>query len=205
MSNPGQHTPSGELAAGLSFGGMAAYDKSGLVGDYAEHYHCRTVIETGLFQGAGSGMKLADRFEYVAFDYQPANIEAAQAKGFRAVLGDTAVMLHRWLETDLEVYDGTYCFWLDAHAVYEWEDAPTRCPVLYELAAIIAADCFDSVVLIDDLWGMGTVSGWPTLDELLDLAAGAWDVSTEGGILRLTPKGWPAWSPPAPTGHNPYP
>lgn len=206
--NPNQHQPVGEPPSGVGWGGMAAYDKSALLRTYIHAWRCVTLIETGLFNGAGSGMPIKGTNSvkrYIALDYQRENIEAARSAGFEAYEGDSAYTLDVILNPGEYRYGKTLVvgqtqspaaeieapclFWLDAHAVYDWEETPNRCPVMGELRAILNwRHAKQSVVLIDDLWGFGTVAGWPTLDELRELAdSGPWNRDEIEGSMRLTP------------------
>jgi hypothetical protein len=181
-----QHSPAGELPAGLSPGGVAAYDKSGLLRDYVARYAACSLVETGLYQGHGSGMDVPG-VDYLAIDWQPENVDAARGAGYRAACGDSAVVL----ADVIGHVAAPALFWLDAHAISDDEGSPTVCPLMGELAAIIGWEhAGSSVVLIDDLWGMGTIRGWPTLDELREAAdaPGLWDRDEEMGVMRLTPR-----------------
>lgn len=190
--NPNQHTPAGELPPGLSPGGAAAFDKSGLLREYVGRYRCPTLIETGLYNGAGSGMPIKAAgvvSRYIAIDWQRENVEHARGLGFEAYCGDSAEVLASLLTEHLDI-ESPALFWLDAHALDEGEGSPQVCPLLGELDAIIASRyARSSVVLIDDLWGMGSLHGWPTMDELRERvdAAGCWDRDEAGGVMRLTP------------------
>lgn len=183
-----QHVPVMSPPPGVGVG-SGGFDKSGVLIEYANRFHVKTLVETGLYQGHGSGMSLASRLDYVAIDYQQENIEFGKqvCPTGRFLCGDSAVELARLLEGELRL---PVLFWLDAHAISDGEGAPTVCPLAAELPAIAAWRHADqSVVLVDDLWAMGSIRGWPTLDELRELAAlGPWDVDETGGIMRLTPR-----------------
>lgn len=191
----GQHEPAGALPPGFSRGGAAAYDKSALLAEYAALQGCRTLVETGLYEGQGSGMKLAGRLRYIALDWQEENVRRAREEGHEAYLGDSAALLVQLLVRPeallTDPLEPPCLFWLDAHALDASEGSPQVCPLLGELAAVVGWEhAARSVVLIDDLWGMGTLAGWPTLDELRERvdAAGLWERDETGGIMRLVPK-----------------
>lgn len=189
-ANPSQHEPAGAPPPGVGPGGDA-FDKSGVLREYAARFHVKTLVETGLYGGRGSGMHVPVE-TYVAIDYQVANLNEAEriCPGGVYLLGDSAEVLPRVLGND--ELAPPVLFWLDAHAIDDEEPSPTKCPLTAELAAIGAWEYApNSVVLIDDLWAMGRVSGWPTLLELRKYArdhASVWECSEEGGIMRLTPR-----------------
>lgn len=198
-ANPDQHVPAGS-APPLGAGAAASYDKSGQLLEYARRYGCRSLVETGLYYGAGSGMPvlaLGAVERYVAIDYQEDNIQRARAAfagdaRVSLVTGDSAEMLHTIL-TETFAWIGSLpepvLFWLDAHAISGEEASPTTCPLMAELDAIIAW-AGHSVVLIDDVWGMGRIPGWPTLPEVLKACgdAGLWgDVHDDGATVFCLP------------------
>ena len=185
-----QHGPAGEPLPGVG-SGAGGFDKSGLLRSYAATFKCRTLVETGIYQGRGSG----DWFpNYVAVDYQTSNCAAMRRSrpDARVLQGDSALVLRDLLGDEHEL-ETPVLFWLDAHAISEEEDAPTICPVVGELEAIIGWEhAPSSVVLIDDLWGMGSHRGWPTLGELRELAdRGPWNRVEQDGYMALTPRATP--------------
>ena len=167
--------------------GQGGFDKTGLLADYAGRFHVKTIVETGLYQGRGSGMHVPVQ-RYIAIDWQQANCDLLRelCPDAHTYCGDSAHLI-RWLLT-ASPPASPVLFWLDAHALSEDEGAPQVCPVLGELAAIQAwPGAASSVVLVDDLWGMGSLPGWPTLDELREAAGDTWARSEDDGIMRLTP------------------
>lgn len=173
--------------------GAGGFDKSLLLKEYAARFGVRTLVETGLYQGRGSGMDVqVDR--YVAIDWQQSNCELALEIAPQGIYhcGDSAEIIATLL--DNPGFSGQalpFMFWLDAHALDEDEGAPTVCPLLGELDAIVRWQyAQSSVVLIDDLWAMGQLRGWPTLDELRERVEGCWwwDRDEQDGVMRLTPK-----------------
>lgn len=168
--------------------GQGSYDKTALLAEYAARFHVKTLVETGLYQGRGSGMNIPVQ-RYIAIDWQQQNCDLLRelCPDAHTYCGDSAALL-RWLLTVSPPTGRPVLFWLDAHALDADEGSPTVCPVLGELAAIQAwQHAGSAVVLVDDLWGMGTIRGWPSLDELRDAADDTWERSEEGGIMRLTP------------------
>jgi hypothetical protein len=171
----------------------SAADKVVALRHYLTEYNLRTLVETGLYYGGGSGGGCLDLIDtYIVCDFQPDNIDKAKVNypGCVAILGDSA-------ETIPKVVDdlgGPALFWLDAHGIPDDADFPP-CPLFAELAAI-AASPFPHVILIDDLVmmipGAGTPlgQGAPTLQELRDYVdgLGLWDRSDANEIMRLTPK-----------------
>jgi hypothetical protein len=130
---------------------------------------------------------------YIAIDWQQENLELAISRVPQGeyFCGDSATVLLSLLVRADWRSPRPVLFWLDAHALTEDEGSPSVCPVLGELDAIGAWEyAGESVVLIDDLWGMGSVRGWPSLDELRERADsfGCWERDEAGGIMRLTPK-----------------
>lgn len=189
-ANPFQHAPRGEPPPGVGTG-AGGFDKSAVLIDYARQFKCVSLVETGLYGGRGSGMGL-DWLRYFAIDYQPENARLGRLQRPEGVfiVGDSNVELGRLLEHG-EV-TAPCLFWLDAHAIFPDEPAPTICPVIGELEAILAwENASRSVVLIDDLWGFGSVAGWPSLPELRELTdRGAWNRVEQDGYMALTPRGF---------------
>ncbi len=182
--NPNQHVPGGELPAGLSRGGVHSFDKSGLLKETAQRFGCRTLVETGLYQGHGSGMGIgAPIVRYVAVDWQAVNVEHARGLGFEARQGDSPAVLRELLT---ETLPAPVLFWLDAHALDADEGSPQVCPALGELDAIGASAYRDAaVILIDDLWGFGTVPGWPSVAALCEHAERCgWSYESHYGVMR---------------------
>lgn len=141
-----------------------------------------TMIETGLWNGRGSGMSLLEDgtlSTYYALDIQPDNCTQGKREcpGATVVCGDS-----RWtLPTVLGQLAGPALIWLDAHWL-EPTEGFTTCPLLWELSCIPA----HHTVLIDDVRLMGE-PGYPTLDELHKFAA-RWNVTESEDIMHLTPK-----------------
>ncbi len=170
-----------------------AEDKINLLVDYGQRYDLDTLIETGLYNGNGSGMH-SDAFRrYEIIDCQAENVRSARERGYRCWYGDSGELLPTLLGT----LDGPALFWLDAHAIQDDDSAWPDFPLQRELQAVAAwpPHGANSVVLIDDLWMFGPDSsqplrGAPHLDALrsqvneLDL----WQVEEADEIMRLTPK-----------------
>lgn len=147
----------------------------------ARTHRLTTMIETGLWNGRGSGMALRDDgtiATYYALDIQPDNcaLGKRECPAATIVCGDS-----RWtLPTVLSQLAGPALIWLDAHWL-EPTEGFTTCPLLWELACIPN----HHTVLIDDIRLMGW-PGYPTLTELHKFAA-RWNVQVFEDIMRLTP------------------
>ncbi len=162
--------------------------KVAVIRDHLARYQCRTLIETGIYSGHGSGMECLDLLDrYIAIDYQPENIDHAREVCPTAELyvGDSGIVLRNLLThpaaCGAKPLTGTVCFWLDAHAISDDEDAPP-CPLARELAIIPARH----VVLIDDLRLFGMLD-WPTREQIATEAARWAHEAWTDDIVRLTP------------------
>lgn len=144
----------------------------------------RTMIETGLYAGNGSGMQMGVLLDtYIALDIDPEQVASAQARGYTAVAGDSADTLAGVLAT----VSGPALFWLDAHLVSEY-DEENASSLMGELDAILAwPHHATSVVLIDDLRMCGR-QGWPTVQEIRDKVGDIWQREEAADIMRLTPR-----------------
>jgi len=60
-------------------------------------------------------------------------------------------------------------FWLDAHGIYDFEDASAEeNPLLAEVQTIISnRDTSNTIIAIDDARGMGTQPGWPAMSKIV--------------------------------------
>lgn len=115
----------------------------------------RTLVETGLWNGRGSGMGVLDLIdEYYVIDIDQENVERADQflieQGFPLrfiYCGDSAV----WMRRILTTIEQSALFWLDAHRLSEY-DGEDSCPLLAELAAIVGWEHGPrSVIVIDDV------------------------------------------------------
>ncbi len=160
------------------------YDaKLGVIRSYAGGYSW--LVETGLWDGWGSGMRLEwSKDRYVALDVSAANVTEALRKGYYAVLGDSGENLPDVLEELTE----PALFWLDAHLVSEVNE-PNHSPLIREMEAIIAwPHHATSTLLIDDVRMMGR-DGWPTVEQVLEVGRAVWDYELRDDIVRFTPCG----------------
>lgn len=154
----------------------------------------RSMIETGLYHGYGSGMALLDAGEldaYVALDCQEENVRLATERGYDALCGDSAELLPALLE----VPDHPVLLWLDAHGIpgHAPDDEFPPCPLVAELAAVIACPVTHRV-LIDDLHmfeGMHAEHDWPALEDVRRIVddAGRWTRTERDAIMVLEPIG----------------
>lgn len=149
--------------------------------DYLQKTGLRTLVETGLYEGRGSGGSCLDLLDsLVIIDISPDNCDKAGRNypSARVIQGDSGEVLPAILP-DL----GPALFWLDAHAVTD-DLEENHSPLLAELDAILAwPHAAQSVVLIDDVRMMG-LPGWPTLDDVLALSDG-WEATVKDDILRF--------------------
>ena len=162
--------------------------KSELVAGYAARYGFSTLIETGLYNGSGTGMRL-DRLAlgiaaYFALDNNVANIIAAERTdpGALCLFGDSG----ETLPALLAALEAPALFWLDAHTNTEIGDPIAGTPLGGELLAIRAWDHgAASVVLIDDA-RLIDGPGWPTMRVVRALAS-PWTFELADDVIRLTP------------------
>jgi hypothetical protein len=161
-------------------------EKTAVIREYQLRYALPVLIETGLYNGRGSGMAIRDLFDrYYVIDNNPENTRAAQNAGFRAITGDSAETLDVLLRLDVF---GPAIFWLDAHYI-GLDGEPDECPLLGELDAILAWEhAPQSVVLIDDVRMMTGAIGWPMLAEVVEKASVVWNCNTQDDILRCVPR-----------------
>lgn len=168
-------------------------EKRQVIRRYLEGHRLRTLVETGLYQGHGSGMEMLDLLDrYIVVDNDVENCEAAReiCPEAQVSCGDSAALLPGILRG----LEGPALFWLDAHSWVgpEFGDHPPDSPLLDELAAISRWEhAARSVVLVDDLRQMAdqplAQQGWPSLTDVRK-AAGLWEQTEQHDILRLTPK-----------------
>lgn len=160
-------------------------EKAALITNYFRRYRPAYVIETGLWAGNGSCFGLKDEATVMAIDAQTENVVSALAKGIRAFVGNSAEILPAVL-VDVE---GPALFWLDAHWMGFEGEPDESCPLMAELAAIVAWPHWErSVVLIDDMRMIGE-PGWPTRAELETFLRGyGWHIEEDLDVLRLTPE-----------------
>lgn len=172
--------------------------KVDLLASYGEGHQLRTLVETGLYNGHGSGMPVQDRFwRYVVIDWQQPNVDKARTENPNAEVycGDSARIL------PLLLADGSIVepclFWLDAHGITEDPPDWPICPLFREIAAIAAhyvPGRREHTVLIDDLCMFGPTDWWalkdaPSREELRRFvdALGVWKREEEDCIMRLVP------------------
>jgi hypothetical protein len=163
--------------------------KVALLRSYAAGYN--TFIETGIYNGHGSGHEMTDLFPHIfMLDLDIANCVAARR--YPQILcypGDSAVTLPLLLEAT----PAPALFWLDAHLVAEYDGEAALhenpCPLLAELRAILAWEhAAASTVLIDDVRLMGEEPGWPTLFEVEAITSVWRGYQNADDVIRLTPR-----------------
>lgn len=146
----------------------------------------RFVIETGVWNGWGSGMQFQDEAEYVAIELNDDSARRARERGYDVRTGDSADLLPQLLAAR----DAPALLWLDAHHVAEAGDGFDATPLLSELAAIRDwRHASSSVLLIDDMRLCGR-DGWPTAKQVIDYIAQRcpwWNRELRDDIFRATP------------------
>jgi len=170
-------------------------EKRAVIRHYLERYELRVMVETGLYQGRGSGMEMHDLVDTLyLIDNDPANCTSARTNDTNAIVvdGDSATVLPGLLAG----LRSPALFWLDAHSWVgeEFGDDPLPSPLLTELDGILAwPHAAQSVVLIDDIRQMAdqplVQPGWPSLEDLRAKVGDVWARDERDDILRLTPKG----------------
>lgn len=167
-------------------------DKRRVIREYLTRYNLRTMIETGLYNGHGSGEEMLDLLDrLIVIDTQAANCDQARALGITEVwCGDSGDLMPHVLHGVNE----PALFWLDAHEWVgpEFGENPKSSPLLAELDAIKAWPfARQSVILIDDVRQFAdsplAQPGWPSTAEIgahRPLSAVA---EWSDDILRLTP------------------
>ena len=168
-------------------------EKLVVLADYRDRYGLKTMVETGLYLGRGSGMSL-NFPRYIVIDHQQSNCDSAQADGFDTRCGDSGDLLPGVLAE----LDGPALIWLDAHGVDDDFPGFPDFPLFRELAAIAICagpNSSDHVVLIDDIEMMkggaeSPLAGSSTLTELRTVVDnyGLWDREETDEIMRLTPR-----------------
>lgn len=166
-----------------------AADKVETLIHYMASYPVMALVETGLYQGHGSGMELVRRGLlpqecYYVIDHQAENCRLAHAQFPQANFywDDSATGIRDALR---DLGDTPALFWLDAHGVPSDEDFPP-CPLMEELRSI-GSHRSDHVVLIDDLRLMG-YHDWPTIEELRAAVDPYWQREELNDIMRLVPR-----------------
>lgn len=170
-----------------------ATDKAALLRRLLDEHRINYLIETGLYLGQGSGMKVSAP-NYVAIDCQAENVRIATANGYDVRHGDSAHLLG----SVLAELDGPAVVWLDAHGIADdFTEGTEFCPfpLEAELKAIATAE-YDHVVAIDDMDMMGEESWQPLtgsrsaadIENYVD-GLGCWRRRREHGtILVLEPR-----------------
>jgi hypothetical protein len=137
----------------------------------ARRYRCRTLVETGTYQGDMVAAMLPVFRRIVTIELDPGLAEAA-VRRFRdrpevtVVHGDAGRVLDRVLEE----LDERCAFWLDGHHSGPGTALGARpTPILAELEAIGRHARRDHMILIDDARCFGNEAGYPSIATLLDV------------------------------------
>lgn len=176
-----------------------------LLDEYLRRYPRQFVVETGIYLGWGSTMRLSNIEDIpylILVDYQDVNCQEAfewlrvrrKAAHYLDVmwqhwepLGNWDTLVIRGRSEDamprlMPLINEPALLWLDAH------EPGTDCPLWAELTCVMGSPhVADHVVLIDDarLFGDGP---WPPLDEVIERCALYWDVSLRQDVIRCTPR-----------------
>lgn len=181
-------------------------DKVKLLEEYGRSSGCKTLVETGLCNGVGSGQAVAPGIyeRYVIIDFQPLMINMAKARQAQGAFVNDAEVTYLCGDS-AAVLPGLLCslkepavFWLDAHGT-PWDQNFPDFPTLKELEMIAAHRVKGRwpghVVLIDDLCMLHkeepiAITGSCDLAELDAFADafGIWDREDRDDMMRLTPK-----------------
>jgi hypothetical protein len=192
--------------------------KVNLLAEYLERYPHRYVVETGIYLGWGSTMRLpnVEAIPYLfLIDYQDANCQEAYewlrhhrfnchyldcnwpAESWPARLAvDTDTLVVRGRSEDamprlMRYIDKPAFFWLDAH------EPGTDCPLWAELNAVIALDGHSRLpygwvqsehVVLIDDARLYGDGPWPPLEEVITRCARHWDVSLLQDVVRCVPR-----------------
>ena len=174
-----------------------AQDKYDALLQHARDYRLRTIVETGLYLGGGTGGQLwtdhrGELFDrYVVVDFQPDNIRKAKMNypGAEAFCGDSGVVLPLLLMVGY--LRAPALFWLDAHGIPDDENFPDF-PTVREIEAIVRWPwARRSVVLVDDMDMMdGQNLVGPHAQAFRDqvAAVSVWGMAEPDSIMRLTPR-----------------
>jgi hypothetical protein len=164
--------------------------KEAIVRAYARRYGTSILVETGTYFGDMVAAMQHD-FEHIY------SIELSQALFDRACMRFKGVPNVTLIQGDsshaiklvLEQLESPALFWLDGH----WSSGVTArgnqdTPVRDEIAAILAAEDRQHVILIDDARCFGTDPAYPTVAELRELVVARWpdiEFSVEVDIIRV--------------------
>jgi len=181
-------------------------DKVMLLEEYGRSSGYKTLVETGLCNGVGSGMGVAAGIyeRYTIIDFQPIQINSSKARALNGEFTNDAEVT--WLCGDsAAVLPGILCslkepavFWLDAHGT-PWDQNFPDFPTLKEIEMIakhrVAKKWPGHIILIDDLCMLHkeepvAITGSCDLEELRAFADafGIWDREDRDDMMRLVPK-----------------
>ncbi len=175
--------------------GMA--DKRAVLHKYLTESGLTVMVETGIYDGDGSGITLAPLLtRLIACDIVEDNINR-----YRERAAEQRLVAEMWHGSSAELMPAILTtikepafFWLDAHEWKgEWGDNPNPSPLLHELEAITRwPHAAASTVAIDDIRLMEgselAEPGWPSMEEIRNLAGDRWAWSEADDIIRLTPR-----------------
>ena len=165
--------------------------KQRTVGEYAQRYGLRALVETGTYYGemVAAMRKRFDRIYSVEFDSalaQRAQKKFSRWPHIRILEGDSQQVVPELLQS----LDQTALFWLDA-GYYGWAGLQgNRQRLTSELEAVLDHRIRNHVILMDDARGLNGQNGAPTVSELKQRIESQFpgrSVEVKHDILRVVP------------------
>lgn len=162
----------GELVI-MIFSVPSSSEKASTIKEYADHFECNVLVETGTYKGRMLG-RLRDRFSQIysiELDTSFAQVQIDKYKDTPNITiyeGDSAKLI----QTVLDQVNDRCIFWLDAHYSGGKTAGEGNQPLLQELKAIFNHSIKDHVILIDDARYFGNTieeyDYWPSLGDIYD-------------------------------------
>lgn len=163
-------------------------EKHAIIANYARGHGCRVLVETGTYRG-DTIAALVDVFDRLYTIELNPKLAVRARRRFRRVRSVAVIEGDSYSELAriLPMIDEPAVFWLDAHFSKGVESARGEHdpPVMWELDAVLEQPQ-PHVVLIDDARLMGSIDGYPTLNEIRAAADGRC-FEVEKDIIRITP------------------
>jgi len=165
--------------------------KQRTVGEYAQRYGLRALVETGTYYGemVAAMRKRFDRIYSVEFDSalaQRAQKKFSRWPHIRILEGDSQQVVPELLQS----LDQPALFWLDA-GYYGWAGLQgNRQRLTSELEAVLDHRIRNHVILMDDARGLNGQNGAPTVSELKQRIESQFpgrSVEVKHDILRVVP------------------